>query len=141
MLFVHRTERLLEAAKAPEAEDEILLHTSGFKPRYYAQKFQYFEKDKDKIRQYVEPFHASIIEDISMLFCRVVHSYTEGLCWVMLYYYRGCHSWTWYYPYHYAPMASDLHDLEQFDIKLDLGWSPLLVFVVLGHLFLFDVSV
>lgn len=57
----------------------------------------------------------------------VVGSFIEGLHWVLEYYYRGVASWTWFYPYHYAPMISDMVAIEDFEVAFQLG-RPFLPF-------------
>lgn len=54
--------------------------------------------------------------------------YVQGLVWVLTYYYKGCTSWNWYYPWHNAPIISDVHSFitnpsKWKSLKLDHG-SP-----------------
>ena len=37
------------------------------------------------------------------------------------YYYRGCQSWGWFYPFHFAPMTSDMVDLTRYEVKFHMG--------------------
>jgi 5'-3' exonuclease/20S proteasome alpha/beta subunit len=64
------------------------------KGRYYYDKFGFSPFDAEK--------HIALRK-----------AYMEGLVWNLKYYYQGCVSWEWYYPYHYGPMMSDLVDLDQ----------------------------
>ena len=78
----------------------------GWKDRYYQHKLGVGLADDEKRRE-------------------VAAAYVKGLCWVLRYYYgtnegkalpnAGVPSWTWYYPYHYAPPASDLIGLVRLE--------------------------
>lgn len=58
----------------------------------------------------------------------MVEKYLECLSWILSYYHRGCVSWTWFYPYLYAPLGSDLRNLASYNITFDEGrpFTPLL---------------
>lgn len=83
-------------------EDTVKLWEEGYEGRYYEQKFHVAPED-------VEFRH------------KVAQSYVEGLCWVLLYYFQGCPSWTWYYPYHYAPFAADFQDMDKMNMNFEKG--------------------
>ena len=71
----------------------------------------------------MEKFHVSPKVNqkaLNDLIEKIKQYYIEGLCWVFEYYYNGCISWSWFYPFHYAPFASDLIKLDQLKIKFDL---------------------
>ncbi|KAG8383954.1 hypothetical protein BUALT_Bualt04G0067600 [Buddleja alternifolia] len=76
-----------------------------------------------KERFYKEKFSAQSPDEIETIRKSLVMKYGEGLQWVLLYYFSGVPSWTWFYPYHYGPPASDLKGLSQLNVKFQKG-SP-----------------
>ncbi|KAL8160345.1 hypothetical protein V2J09_001882 [Rumex salicifolius] len=101
-----------ETVLSPSA-NEIKYGSAGWKDRYYDENFP----DDDKLEL------DSIIKD-------VVEEYTEGLCWVLLYYFSGVPSWTWLYPYYYGPCASDFKGIAQKRVEFEEG-VPLMPFNML----------
>lgn len=98
----------IDSPKGPEADsdetppDNVRLWEEGYADRYYEQKFNVDPKDVGFRNQ-------------------VAKAYVEGLAWVLLYYFQGCPSWTWFYPYHYAPFAADFVDLHETSICFEHG--------------------
>ncbi|EPE07500.1 5 -3 exoribonuclease 2 [Ophiostoma piceae UAMH 11346] len=82
--------------------DTVRMWEEGYADRYYEQKFHVEATD-------IEFRHG------------VARAYVEGLSWVLLYYFQGCQSWEWYYPYHYAPFAADFVDLGKLSLKFEKG--------------------
>ncbi|KAN0097273.1 XRN 5'-3' exonuclease N-terminus domain containing protein [Tylopilus felleus] len=93
---------VVRADGSVEQVDNVRLYEPGYKERYYQQKFGLPSSDADfrkKLTQY----------------------YVEGIAWVLDYYYQGTPSWQWYYPFHFAPFASDFEDLKDMKINFTLG--------------------
>lgn len=90
------------SGRPAEVVDTVRLWEDGYAERYYEQKF------------HVAP------DDIAFRH-KVARAYVEGLCWVLLYYFQGCPSWEWYYPYHYAPFAADFVDIASMRVTFEKG--------------------
>ncbi|KAK1263646.1 5'-3' exoribonuclease 3 [Acorus gramineus] len=84
--------------------DKVRLGIPGWKARYYKEKF-----------------HAENLTEMEIKRKEVVQKYVEGLCWVLQYYFAGVWSWSWYFPYHYAPFASDVKVPSISDITFKIG--------------------
>lgn len=91
-----------------ENGDAVRMWEPGYHDRYYQSKF-----------------HLTTQEEIDETRRGLVRSYLEGISWALLYYYQGCPSWQWYYPYHYAPFAADFVNVSDIigeeGVKFDLG--------------------
>jgi 5'-3' exoribonuclease 1 len=72
-----------------------------------------------KGRYYIEKFGTVGADPTTRT--RIVKSFVEALQWVMLYYTWGVPSWGWFYPFHYAPMTSDLTSMSSFRIEFVKG--------------------
>lgn len=90
------------SAASDEPEDSVRLWEDGYADRYYEQKFHVDPKDTEFRR-------------------KVARAYVEGLAWVLGYYFQGCPSWEWFYPYHYAPFAQDFVDIANIEIGFEKG--------------------
>ncbi|XP_027908804.1 5'-3' exoribonuclease 3-like isoform X2 [Vigna unguiculata] len=84
--------------------DKIKLGSPGYKERYYKAKFS-----------------VETAADIEGKMKEIVQKYTEGLVWILQYYFSAVASWTWFYPFHYGPFASDLKGMGQVRVKFEKG--------------------
>lgn len=98
-----------ETDESSSSEENAFLSSTEFdlcKRSYYERKLNLKIVTQDIVRE-----HA--------------YAYIEALQWNLHYYYNGCQSWSWYYPYHYAPYVSDIKKFKDFKIRF-LNDKPLL---------------
>lgn len=55
---------------------------------------------------------------------QIKRHYVEALMWCLAYYFQGPPSWSWFYPYHYAPMVSDLTDIAEVVASVSFSNDP-----------------
>ncbi|CAG9784859.1 unnamed protein product [Diatraea saccharalis] len=79
-------------------EMEFLLH----KKDYYMNKLDYSKVTDEVLADQAE-------------------GYVRAIQWNLFYYYKGCPSWCWYYPHHYAPYISDIKGFKDLKIEFELG--------------------
>ncbi len=102
--FSTDTEESTSGALVDNNDDVIRMWEPGFRKRYYQAKF-----------------HTQDEEQLEQIRRNMVKGYVEGISWVLLYYYQGCPSWNWYYPFHYAPFALDFKNLTDIDVTFERG--------------------
>ena len=84
----------------------------NYRTKYYMSKFEWDLDLKTKEGR-------ALLEDNIRCVCEDYH---RGMQWVLLYYTVGCPSWSWYYPYYYAPLLQDLAlHCDRINIEMDLG--------------------
>lgn len=86
-----------------DSDSIVKLYEPGFRERYYVAKFNIE-------RHQIEPLRKDLVK-----------CYIEGVSWVLAYYYQGCASWDWYYPYHYAPFAADFFGFSDMRVEFEKG--------------------
>jgi 5'-3' exonuclease len=83
----------------------ILEKSGNWKDDFYLMKFPQHKDDLQALK-----------EDLAC-------SYIEGLIFCWKYYTQGVPSWDWYFPYHYAPFASDVFQFSDSIFKKFKGFS------------------
>ncbi len=76
-----------------------------------------YERDEVNAKRlyYMEKFKFDIVEpEGKKKLDALISSYLEGLQWVLYYYYCGVKHWGWYFPYHYAPLVSDITSPQKY---------------------------
>ncbi|CAD5122205.1 DgyrCDS10650 [Dimorphilus gyrociliatus] len=98
-----------ESASSDESEEALMKREFRMhKDNYYMDKLEYPRVDEAVLREQAS-------------------EYVKGLQWILHYYYNGVPSWSWFYPFHYAPYISDIKNFSDIEVEFELS-QPFLPF-------------
>ncbi|KAL0222000.1 hypothetical protein RCL1_001854 [Eukaryota sp. TZLM3-RCL] len=86
--------------------------------------------DSYRFAYYIDKFGLNSSTEFENFLPNISRHYCSALIWILGYYYSGVIDWSWYYPYHYAPLLSDLPDFLDSNptvegVKFDFSSTPL----------------
>jgi len=114
---------IIEEEKEPESDVESKKSFVVTDPRceegklFYMKMCELYQKDMKEAKKlyYLEKLKIDLNTESGVKAWKaLVSKYLEGLQWVLYYYYKGVQHWGWYYPYHYAPLISDIISVKEF---------------------------
>ncbi|XP_065061196.1 5'-3' exoribonuclease 1-like [Rhopilema esculentum] len=111
------SQRTLELESGNDEKLERLFGDLGFKDLDGGEELFDLEFRQHKRAYYVEKFEVPVADD--GFISKVAFEYILAIQWNLHYYYNGIQSWSWYYPYHYAPYISDILNIQSFDLTLE----------------------
>ncbi|KAK8870480.1 hypothetical protein M9Y10_008363 [Tritrichomonas musculus] len=110
--FVNSITDVEEPKYDEKLEEEAGLINNGNPPSRQVSRKSSANNDRNpeemKAKYYKEKFGFSTPSVIKSEVPKVSSEFVRGMIWVLQYYLYGVPSWNWYYPYHYAPCASDI---------------------------------
>lgn len=96
--------------------------TADYAAKYYASKFPLRQLSEAEL---LSPREGKGTGGMAFAAFRkeLCHRYISGLFFLLQYYHSNVPSWTWSFPYHYAPLASDLAAVRHDELRVSLPLS------------------
>jgi 5'-3' exoribonuclease 1 len=105
--------RVFRKYERAQVSEQTVEEAEAAMERKYHEKFDEWKDDYYKVTHLLymdinmqDKLHFSYKDENAVT--AMAENYVHGLQWVLLYYYRGVPSWSWFYQYHYSPKITGI---------------------------------